>query len=210
MNVSKKLNKNLLRKNNNSLLDIGGAKGEFCKVFKETYGINCVNLDPKKKGIVFSPTITAIGQNLPFKNEVFDIILCRGLLEHLPLKIREQILEEIWRVLKKDGLCRIVIPPWFNPHAGHYIKPFHILPLRLAVYLSRHIMRSDVKAKSLEDLGLYPITFRHISNLLRKHRFQTIICHDVLLRNHFLTRIPIVREFMIPSVAFNVCKKDSI
>ena len=201
-----KLNNNILRKHNNLLLDIGGAKGEFCKVLKETYDLNCINVDPDKKGIIFSPTVIAVGQNLPFKNETFDFVLCRGLLEHVALEIREQILAEIRRVLKKDRICRIAIPPWFNPHAGHQIKPFHMLPFRLAVYLSRHILGSDVKAKSLKDLKLYPITFRHMSNLLKKHGFKIINSHDVLLRNHFLTRIPFVREFMIPSVAFNVRK----
>jgi len=206
MNVSMKLSSGVLKKQNNLLLDIGGAKGEFCKVLKETYDLNCINLDPDKKGIIFSPTVIAIGQNLPLKNETFDVVLCRGLLEHVPLEIRERILVEIRRVLKKDGISQIVIPPWFNPHAGHQIKPFHMLPFRLAVYLTRHIMRFNVKAKSLKELELYPVTFHHMSNILKKHGFKIINCHDVLLRNHFLTRIPIMREFMIPSVAFNVHK----
>ena len=206
ISVSTKLNNDILRKHNKLLLDVGGARGEFCKVLKENYDLNCINVDADKKGIIFSPTVIAVGQNLPFKNETFNIILCRGLLEHAPLEMREQILAEIRRVLKKDGICRIVIPPWFNPHAGHQIKPFHILPFRLAVYLTRHIIRYDVKAKSLNDLELHPITFRHMSNLLKNIGFKIINCHDELLRNHFLTRIPIMREFMIPSVAFNVHK----
>lgn len=204
--VSVKLHNNILRKHNNLLLDIGGAKGEFCEVLKETYDFNCINVDPDKKGILFSPTVIAVGQNLPFKNETFDFVLCRGVLEHVPSRIRERILAEIRRILKKDGVGRIAIPPWHNPHAGHQIKPFHMLPFRLAVWLTRHIIGFDVKVKSIEDLKLYPITFRHFSNLLKKHGFKIICCHDELLRNHFLTRIPFVREFAIPGVAFNVCK----
>lgn len=196
----------LLKKQSNSLLDIGGAKGEFCKVLKETYNINCINLDPRKHKVFFSPTVIAVGQNLPFKDNEFDIILCRGLLEHIPPEIRERILNEIYRVLRNDGICRIVIPPWFNPHAGHQIRPFHILPFRLAVYLTTHIKRLNVMGKSLKDLGLYPITFYQMSKLIKKHGFKLISYHDVLLRNHFLTRIPFLREFVIPSVAFNISK----
>ena len=202
-----------LLKKRNLLLDVGGARGEFCKVLKEEYKLDCVNLDIRRmEEILFLPTVVAGGQNLPFRNEVFDIVICRGLLEHVSPKVREQILDEIHRVLKKDGISQIAIPPWFNPHAGHQIRPFHILPFRLAVYLTRHVTGRDIKAlqgrdvKSLEELGLYPITFRRMSKLIEKHGFKIICCNDVLLRNHFLTRIPIIREFLIPTVAFNVSK----
>ena len=118
----------------------------------------------------------------------------------------EKILDELHRVLKKDGVSRIVIPPWFSPHAGHKISPFHILPFRLAVYLAKHVMGKSTKAKSLQELGLYPITFSQMSKLIEKHGFKIIFCNDVLLRNHILTRIPIIREFLIPSAAFNIGK----
>lgn len=206
---------NMLRKKSNLLLDIGGARGEFCKILEKTYHINCINLDPNARAeeIIFSPTVIAVGQNLPFKNNTFEIILCRGLLEHVPREIREKILKEIHRTLKNDGIGRIVIPPWFNPHAGHQVKPFHVLPFRLAVYLTTHVISArahcitfNMKAKSLEDLELYPITFRQMSKIIERHEFEIINCNDVLLRNHFLTRIPIIREFLVPSVAFNIRK----
>jgi SAM-dependent methyltransferase len=205
--------KDMLRKKSSLLLDIGGARGEFCEILEKMYHMNCINLDPNKERMVFSPTVMAVGQNLPFKNNTLDVILCRGLLEHVSPEIREKILTEIHRTLKKDGIARIVIPPWFNPHAGHQIKPFHVLPFRLAVYLTTHVICArvhhitfNVKAKSLEELELYPITLRQMSKLIKRNGFEIINCNDVLLRNHFLARIPIVREFMIPSVAFNVCK----
>lgn len=196
-----------LLKKRNLLLDVGGARGEFCKVLKEEYELDCVNLDIRRmEEILFLPTVVAGGQNLPFRNEVFDIVICRALLEHVSPKVREQILDEIHRVLKKDGISHIAIPPWFNPHAGHGLRPFHILPFRLAVYLTRHITGRDIKAKSLEELGLYPITFRRMSKLIQKHGFKIICCNDALLRNHFLSSIPIIREFLIPTVSFNVRK----
>lgn len=46
---------------------------------------------------------------LPFKNDLFDVVLCLGLLEHLPPNIRERVLLEISRVTKRGGIALIIV-----------------------------------------------------------------------------------------------------
>jgi hypothetical protein len=41
---------------------------------------------------------------------------------------------DIYRVLKKGGIGYLVIPSWWNPHAGHGLKPFHVLPFPVAKF----------------------------------------------------------------------------
>jgi len=191
------------------ILDVGGATGEFCNIAEKYGKHHCVNLEPHpwSHGKIVAPTVIGVGQNLPFRDDVYDFILCRCLLEHVPSYIRLRILKEIHRIMKKDGVCRIVIPPWHCPQAGHAIAPFHLFPFRLAVFLSNHLLRKNVKAKNLEEMGIFPITFRGMIKLIKICGFRIISCDDELLRNHFLAKIPLIREVLIPDLAFNCVKE---
>ena len=73
----------------------------------------------------------AEAHNMPFETDSFDLVLFRGVMEHIEPKKQQISLKEIYRVMKKDGLGYLVIPPWFNPHAGHGLKPFHIFLSKL-------------------------------------------------------------------------------
>ena len=62
---------------------------------------------------------------LPFRDASFDLVLCLGLLEHLPPETRRTTLQECARVLEKDGLLALVLnnagsaflrDPSDNPH----------------------------------------------------------------------------------------------
>ena len=70
------------------------------------------------------------GGNFPFKEETFDFIFSWSAFEHI--KNVDQVLREIYRVLKQDGLCYIQVYPWYpsfhGSHLTDYIKEdfFHL------------------------------------------------------------------------------------
>ena len=47
-------------------------------------------------------------QNIPYTDNTFDLILCNHILEHVPND--QKALQEIYRVLKKDGLAILQVP----------------------------------------------------------------------------------------------------
>jgi ubiquinone/menaquinone biosynthesis C-methylase UbiE len=47
--------------------------------------------------------------NLPFVDNSFDVVICVGLLEHLPELIRYKVLSEISRVIKRRGILLLTI-----------------------------------------------------------------------------------------------------
>jgi ubiquinone/menaquinone biosynthesis C-methylase UbiE len=47
--------------------------------------------------------------NIPFSDDSFDIVICVGLLEHLPEPIRYKVLSEISRVTKRNGILLLTI-----------------------------------------------------------------------------------------------------
>lgn len=120
---------------NKKILDVGGARGEFCKVISEKRKCDAINLDPYPGKYIWPKTIIGFADNMPFDDNEFDLVICRGVLEHIPKEKQQQSVNEMYRVTKIGGICYIMIPPWYNPHAGHHLKPFHIFPFKLAKYL---------------------------------------------------------------------------
>ncbi len=114
-----------------SILDVGCGKGLFLSQFRErleqnleisadeTVGIDLIespgNLFPR-----IGPGFRFIEQNidnqqLKVQDVAFDIVLCNHVLEHI--FETEQLVKELWRAMKPDGICIISLPnlaAWIN------------------------------------------------------------------------------------------------
>jgi len=189
------------------VLDVGGSSGEFCSFLTTEFGCSAVNLDPNPPKKHFKNTVKAFADNIPFKDNHFDFVICRGVLEHIPAGKRKKSVDEIYRVLKRGGTAYFVVPPWFNPHAGHMFKPFHILPFRLAKFLRGLIFGEEIVWNSYAEATLHPITFAESKRLFTRAGFKLLTTLDTHLRMHFFTKVPVLREFMVPAVTF-VLKKE--
>ncbi len=183
------------------VLDIGGERGEFCKILAEKRKCQAINLEPQKLDFVHK-TIRGRADKLPFKNGEFDLVLLRGVLQHIPTDKKLKSLQEIYRVLKNGGIAYIMIPPWWSPLSGQNIKPFQYFGFPLAKHFSNTIMGRKISAKNLAGLGLWPMTFRSTVRYINQANFKILKTTDILGRLHFLTKIPIVREFFINSAGF--------
>ncbi|MFV9631580.1 MAG: class I SAM-dependent methyltransferase [Methanosarcinales archaeon] len=65
--------------------------------------------------------IRDVSKKLPFDNESIDYIYSSHLIEHLNKEVGEKLLQECFRVLKKGGLFRLIIPD-LELFANNYIK----------------------------------------------------------------------------------------
>jgi len=182
------------------VLDIGGERGEFCKVLAQKKHCQAINLEPQKLDY-FHKTVRGTADKLPFKDRVFDLVLLRGVLQHIPTAQKLKSLREMHRVLKNGGIAYIMIPPWWSPLSGQNIKPFQYFGFSLAKHFSNAIMGRKIKAKNLAELGLWPMTFRSTLRYIDRAGFKILKTTDILGRMNFLTRIPIIRE-LLNSVGF--------
>jgi ubiquinone/menaquinone biosynthesis C-methylase UbiE len=192
---------------NKKVLDIGGARGEFCKVIARKRKCDAINLDPYPGKYVWYKTKIGFADNIPFDDNEFDLVICRGVLEHIPIEKQQQSVNEMYRVTKIGGICYIMIPPWYNPHAGHTLKPFHIFSFKLAKFLRQLIFRNKINATSFEEAGLYPITFSRMLKMVSTSGFKVVTTKDTHFRLHFLTKIPVIREIAVPAVSFILVKE---
>lgn len=188
------------------VLDVGGANGEYCLILNQKRNCDAINLDPNPQDPIWHNTIIGFSDRIPFPDESFDLVICRGVLEHVPIDRLSASLTEMYRVTKKGGFCYIVIPPWFNAHAGHGLKPFHIFGFRATKFLYKFIARKQISGNSFEDHGLYKVTFSKMSRLLHETAYRLLATQDMHFRMHFLTKIPLLREILVPAVAFMLKK----
>jgi SAM-dependent methyltransferase len=96
------------------VLDVGCGTGKLLENLMKKFGVEAVGIDivpTKLKGCSF---VRAGAQNLPFREDVFDVLFSLGVVEHLPLT--EIALLESHRVLKKKGQVLITVPNLFSLH----------------------------------------------------------------------------------------------
>lgn len=189
---------------NKKVLDIGGERGEFCKILKEKRNCRAINFEPQRLKFVHK-TIQGTADKLPFKNGEFDLVLLRGVLQHIPTNLKLKSLQEMYRVLNNGGIAYAMIPPWWSPLSGQNLKPFQYFGFRVAKHLSNEIMGRKITAKSLAELGLWPMTVKSTTLYLKKAKFEVLKTTDIIGRMHFLTKVPFVNESLM-SVGFVVKK----
>lgn len=76
--------------------------GKYCRAAKENFKIGRFW---NKNAVV----VRANGQNLPFKEDLFDLIFCKAVLHHVP-NVAQMIIE-MHRVLKRKGVVMAVCEP---------------------------------------------------------------------------------------------------
>lgn len=184
------------------ILDVGGANGEFCEVLETTFGADATNVDLDPGSNAWDKTVTSPATTLPFPAASFDLVIARGLLEHIPDNEQATVLQEMFRVCRPGGWGYVTIPPWYNQHAGHFLKPFHLFPFAIARRLRKVFFGNWVDGTSYASVGLYKITARRMERLLHQSGFTIIATRDTHFRNHGLTRIPIAREVMVPAISY--------
>jgi len=97
-------------------LDIGGGKGYVASLLEEL-GCNTIGLDIKPSFVKHMvklglPAVLADARRLPFRSSTFDQVTCFEMIEHVDKP--EEVLKEIKRVLKDDGLA-VLTTPIVNP-----------------------------------------------------------------------------------------------
>ena len=95
------------------VIDIGGKKENKRGLFdvnRFSTNITYVNIEKKD-----NPDIVADAKNIPVNDNFYDIAIAAELLEHVPDP--KEVLKEIHRILKKNGIALITVPFMYPIHA---------------------------------------------------------------------------------------------
>jgi ubiquinone/menaquinone biosynthesis C-methylase UbiE len=101
------------RKRTGKLLDIGCGIGNFlfhAEKYYEAYGVDISSFAIKyaRRRLRKTTLIVASANNLPFRDNFFDVVTCFDVLEHI--RYPKEALREVYRVLKLRSLLMIRVP----------------------------------------------------------------------------------------------------
>lgn len=111
-----------------SILDLGSASGgNSMRLLEMGHSVTSVEYSDlgvsiqRRKGI---PVLQADARSLPFKNNTFDLVVCLDVLEHIVEE--EQVVSEIYRVLKPSGKFIISVPEGKKLWSSHDVAVSHV------------------------------------------------------------------------------------
>ncbi len=172
------------------ILEIGSGLGINLLVWMKAFNVDGYGIEPAAVGFGSSYEISkkmfhlndvdperivnAVGENMPFEDNSFDIVYSSNVLEHVQSPFN--VLDEAIRVVRPGGIIQIVYPNYMSYYDGHY-SVFHppILWEGLFPWYVQHIWRRDPSfAKTLNTELNYFWTKNTLEMLRKKHEFSVL------------------------------------
>ena len=134
------------------------------------------------------------GEHIPYKNDSFDLVFAHAVLEHIPSSILPHLVEEIMRILKKDGYLIIARTP--NKYAlteflakshdikfskKEILKLFYDFNYEKIYYTKTDFFPEVGPSKSCQDILNFFSPFTHLVDIIISKTPLEIFSH-----HHFL------------------------
>lgn len=105
------------------IADIGCSEGHITESLSKEFSLVVgLDIDFPSAWAGGCPFVQADGSILPLASERFDGVVINHILEHAASPPR--LLDEVWRVLKRGGVCYLAVPNRYWPMEPHYRLPF--------------------------------------------------------------------------------------
>jgi ubiquinone/menaquinone biosynthesis C-methylase UbiE len=175
---------------NKKVLEIGSGWGINYIVWTKKYNIDGYGLEPDSPGFESSYKISrnlvrynnmdenrilnAMGENIPFADNTFDIVFSTNVLEHV--QDPGKVLSEALRVLKPSGVLQIIYPNYHSYFDGHYniIHPPILSNKFFQWYVKTIFSRDPAFAKTLRTELNVKWTIKQIDKLKNNYDFEVL------------------------------------
>lgn len=173
-----------------TVLEIGSGLGVNHIIWSKNYNADCYGIEPqeagfdgsyeisreliKKNDLDETRIINALGENIPFNDNYYDIIYSTNVLEHV--QCPEQVIKEALRVLKPGGIMQIVYPNYHSFFDGHYgiFHPPVLFKSFFPWYVKTVFNRDPSFAKTLRtELNVF-WTQKTLERLKSKYDFEVL------------------------------------
>ncbi len=136
----------------------------------------------------------------------YDLVICSNVLEHLSEP--QKFIASIADILKPDGKMYLSWTNWLSPWGGHEFSPFHYFGPRRGHLIFDHLTKKSRIHTPFENL--FPT---HIGSVLSQIKSRPELSLLKIVPRYypefrFLTRIPLVREFLTWNTALLIGKGE--
>lgn len=206
---------------NKKILDVGSGWGEFVASVN-LHGAKAFGIEPDEEEIKLSKmrlmikkldntVFMGVGENLPFKDNIFDIVCCYSVLEHV--QNRTKVIDEMVRVLKKGGFCHITAPNYLFPREAHY-KIFWIpfLPKKLAKFYLMLRSRPTSFLEHFDYITPYSILrdFQKLDVEIRNITEERIRNPNLINSKRWRIIAKVIKHLHLPSWAINLISPHTV
>lgn len=176
------------------VLDVGGRKmrkrGAFKPPIEKVVSWQYLNIDASS-----NPDYLSSADKIPVADNSFDMVVMTEVLEHL--ENPEDVLKEVFRVLKENGRLIASMPFLYPIHKGP-----HDFQRWLPDRLRRELRKAGFEAEKIEPMGGIAAV---IVDLIIRYTYQ----HPTLL-NRLLRKLARIPSLFIQAVDRKTVRKDSI
>jgi len=145
-------------------LDVGCGTGDLTEKVSKKTKVHFIKLDPEERNKKFQ-IIPGVAEELPFKNNSFDLIMMISAFEHVVPNKRIKALKDLYRVLKKNGLLLVQMPNNRFPIELHSKLP-------LQSYLPRWIQVKYHNYFYSWEIDYYSVSKTFLLKLAKKAKFK--------------------------------------
>jgi ubiquinone/menaquinone biosynthesis C-methylase UbiE len=173
------------------VLEIGSGGGAHSALFQK-YGANVISIDitPERvlstskklsllngsKGVAF----LSDAENLPFRNESFDIVYSNGVLHHS--ENTEKCVEEVYRVLKPNAKAILMLYSRYSAHYWLNLFVKGVLTRAIFQYPEYEWLGRITEGKPVHGVTKNPVTRvysrRQLVNLFKKYKIISLRKYD--------------------------------
>lgn len=157
--------------------------------------------------------------DMPFEDETFETIIMNDAMEHVDKP--EKVIEECYRVLKKDGRLYLNFPPYNHPYGAHlsdavgipWVHVFFSEKTLIKAYkelvkdLPDGQDRIDFRISKKEDGSEYfsyinKMSIKRANKILQNSKFHLEYYKEEPLRSFFKypAKLPFLKEFLVKMV----------
>ena len=165
-------------------LEVGSGMGHLTGQLEDTFETFGCDLNhwavKQSKAVVNKSNLqTASAQELPYQDGVFNVVIIKHIVEHLPDP--QKAIREIGRVTEKDGILILATPnldsmlkPWKGERWIGYQDPTHISLKRPAEWLA-YIEEAGFKIERAFADGFWDVPYiRYVPKQLQKLFFGSL------------------------------------
>ena len=209
---------------NKRILDVGCGMGGLL-IAMNLSGLDAAGLDPnedyckitKMRGQRYkiNPEVyNAYGEKIPFKNDCFDVIISKDVLEHC--KNPKRFLKEGYRVLKPGGKFFINVCNRFGYSDSHYHLRFvNWMPDKIRAFITEKISkkRIDLFKDKQRLCDMHYFTAKSFKKMAKEIGFKKCVNLAIEGRNRpFFAKMPIIKvifaNFFLAAWDFILTKND--